>query len=291
MMKAHAKINLFLTVGRKDETGKHLLKTVFQPLTLHDRILVEESIEPGIHVSSDQSDIPNGRGNTAYRAVELIAKAAGKDLTSSGVRIRIEKCIPLSSGLGGSAIDAAPVFTKLNSLWRLGLDARGLEELGAQVGADVPQAIRCRTCYAEGYGDIIKEEFRLDPIHVCIAIPHKYISSMDGQKTAFLYKEIDNTERPSVSEQVMLTALRTGKWKYITRAMHNDFESLAFRLHPELESIKRKMVEEYGALGALLSGSGGAVFGLFNDSAAVMRAWEALVKNDFVREILQKETI
>ena len=290
MMKAHAKVNLFLTVGKKDERGYHPLKTVFQPLTLHDNVLVEQSIEPGIHISSNRSDIPKGKGNTAYRAAEIIANAAGRDLTSSGVKIHIEKCIPLSSGLGGSAIDAAPVLTKLNILWGLGLDARRLEELGAQVGADVPQAIRRKTCYAEGYGDMIKEEFRLNPIHVCIAIPSNYMNNMDGHKTAFLYEKIDDVERPATSEQVMLTALRTGRWEYIAQAMHNDFEAVAFRLHPELESIKRKMVE-CGALGALLSGSGGAVFGLFNNRTAITRAVEAFVMDGSVRMIFQKETI
>jgi 4-diphosphocytidyl-2-C-methyl-D-erythritol kinase len=290
MMKAHAKVNLFLTVGRKDERGYHPLKTVFQPLTLHDKVKVEQSIEPGIHISSNRPDIPTGKGNTAYKAVEIIARAVGKDLTSSGVRIHIEKYIPLSSGLGGSAIDAAPVLTKLNILWELGLSISQLERLGAQVGADVPQAIRHRTCYAEGYGDAIRNEFRLDPIHVCVAIPCDYMSSMNGRKTTFLYEKIDEVERPPVSELPMLIALHAGRWEHIAQAMHNDFEAVAFRLHPELKSIKMKMIG-CGALGALLSGSGGAVFGLFNDRAAITRAVEALAIDNSVKMIFQKETL
>lgn len=196
----------------------------------------------------------------------------------------------MSSGLGGSAIDAAPVITKLNSIWELNLNQVRMEEIGAMVGADVPQAIRSRTCYAEGYGDVIKEEFVLDPIHICIAIPNEYLNNMNGQKIAFLYKEIDKIDRTPVSEQVMLTALRTGRWEYITQAMHNDFESIAFKLQPELKSIKRKIME-CGALGALLAGAGGAVFGLFDDRSAVTDVVEALTIDKSIKMIVQKETI
>ncbi|VVB73611.1 4-diphosphocytidyl-2-C-methyl-D-erythritol kinase [uncultured archaeon] len=291
MIKAHAKVNLFLSVGPRDERGYHRLKTVFQPIReLHDKVLVEESKEPGIHVKCNNPLVPKDGRNTAYRAAELMMRAAGRDPAMTGISIAIEKNVPLSSGLGGSAIDAAPVIRALNEAWRMRLNRARMDEIGSLIGADVPQALRKRTCYAEGRGDEIIEEFALKPIHACIAVPNSYLSNMNGRKTAFLYEEIDRIERTEADERPMLAALRSGSWAGIAKHMRNDFELVAFRLHPELADVKKTM-RDSGALGALLAGSGGAVFGIFDDAELAHAAMLNLIEKSSVRLLLQTLTL
>jgi len=291
MIRAHAKVNLFLSVGQKDVSSYHRIKTVFQPIReLYDKVLVEEAKEPGIHIKCNNPLVPTDRRNTAYKAAELMMKEAGKDITTSGVRILIEKSIPLSSGLGGSAIDAAPVIRVLNERWGMHLTQHKMDEIGSRIGADVPQALRKRTCYAEGYGDEILEEFSLEPIHACIAIPGNYLNNMNGSKTAFLYDKIDEIARESVDERAMLLAMRRGDWEAIGHHMHNDFELIAFALHPELKRIKTAMLAS-GAIGALLAGSGGAVFGIFSDPKCAHTAMERLTFDGSVRMLFQKLTL
>jgi len=290
-MKAHAKINLFLSVRGKDERGYHPLKTVFQPIDLHDKVIVEEIQTAGILLSCNNHDVPKDKRNTAYKAAELMAKEAGKDLSSSGIKIAIEKHIPLSSGLGGSAVDAAPVIRMLNDMWGMGLTLERMEEIGAGIGADVPQAMIGRTCYAEGYGDKIVDEFSLKPVHICIAIPGVYMSNMDGRKTTFLYDRIDSIRSgPAADEGRMRAALTAHSWERIAQEMHNDFETVAFHFHPELRRVKERMMES-NALGAMLSGSGGAVFGLFKETKDAHCAVERMLSKNGIRMIFQTHTI
>lgn len=291
-MYAPAKVNLFLAVDKRDERGYHPLKTVFQPMAqLRDKVIVEETGKPGILISCNNPAVPNNRTNTAYRAVELMAELARKDLGSTGVRIMIEKYVPLSSGLGGSALDAAPVIKTLNELWKMNLSIEQMERVGSQIGADVPQAIRNRTCYAEGYGDKILYEFSLKPIHVCIVVPEVYLSSMNGEKTKFLYKKIDeNVREPIVHEELMIAALQSGNWEYVGKLMRNDFEPTVFKLHPELRKLKETMLE-CNAMGSLLAGSGGAVFGIFRSVEEVHFAMERLMFRGNVRLVLQDKTV
>mgnify|MGYP001301445297 CR=1 FL=1 len=265
-LKAHAKVNLFLAVGKTDEKNYHMLNTVFQPLDLSDKIILEERMSKGVALRSNW-EIPLGEKNSVHKAVSLMCQEAEKSIANARLNIFIHKNIPLSSGLGGSAVDAAPVIRELNSRWNVGLADNEMEVIASMVGADVPQALHNDATYAERYGDEILSHYSLPKKYVCIYVPREYMSEQPA-KTAALYKMIDAERNEKRDEAVrmrkclMKKALELKNWHIIGKLMHNDFEFVAFKKYPLLRKVKELFLEN-GAHGALLAGSGGAVFGVF----------------------------
>lgn len=278
-LKAHGKINLFLLAGRRDEKGYHPLKTVFQPLDLCDEIIIKKTDgSGGIRLSSNEK-IPLDERNSVYRAIKKICEKTKTRMETLNYIIHIEKRIPIASGLGGSAVDAAPVLKFLNEDLNLKLSQNDISEIAAEIGADVPQALYKHATYAEGYGDIIIRHYDLPKRYVCIYIPNHYMKDYPS-KTPILYEMLDEEKRRLGYDYdaLLITKLSSLKkemeeknWKKIGDFAHNDFELVAFKLHPELKNIKRIMAEN-GSQCTLLSGSGGAVFGIYETPYESLRA-------------------
>ncbi len=295
--KAHAKVNLFLAVGKTDRRGYHIINTVFQPLDLADKIIVEKRMDNGIILTSNRK-IPLNEKNSAYKAINMMCQEAKKTLEEARLHIHIEKHIPLSSGLGGSAVDAAPVLRDLNERWNIGKTDNELEAIASMIGADVPQALHKDTTYAERYGDQILAHYSLPKRYLCIYVPKEYMSEYKT-KTAALYSMIDlerNEERDKavmVKKCLMKKALENKDWNTIGRLMHNDFEFVAFKKYPFLRKVKELYMKN-GAHGALLAGSGGAVFGVFETPEESLRA-SNVISSSIVRsesgQIILTETI
>jgi 4-diphosphocytidyl-2-C-methyl-D-erythritol kinase len=289
MMKAHAKVNLFLAVGEKRADGYHALKTVFQPLVLHDEMIVKETNQPGISIKCDNKAVPVDERNTAHKAVVLMAERANKCLSSTGVLVKISKNIPIAGGLGGSAVDAAPVIKSLNRMWNMKLNIHGMMAVGAKIGSDVPMAIVADTCYAEGKGDEIRQIYSMPTAHICIATPEHYMDGANGTKTALLYSMLSRSTRADRSARKILSAIARKDWVDVGKYMHNDFEAVAFRQHPTLLIMKQVMIE-FGAAGALLSGAGSSVFGIFLDENDAKTARRRLLKLGNVRDVIITKT-
>lgn len=288
-MKAHAKVNLFLAVGAKRADGYHELKTVFQSLALHDEVIVKETRLPGISIECDNEAVPIDGRNTAYKAVRLMAERTNKRLSSTGVLVRITKNIPMAGGLGGSAVDAAPVIKTLNKTWNAGLNMSGMMAIGAEIGSDVPMAIAADTCYAEGKGDEIRQIYSMPAAHICIAIPEKYMDSANGTKTSLLYSMLDERKRADRSEKKVISAIIRKDWTGVGQHMHNDFEAVAFKHHPTLLIMKQVMVE-FGAVGALLAGAGGSVFGIFLNEKDAKIARRRLLDLSNIKDVIITKT-
>lgn len=269
ILKTPAKINLMLDVAGKRRDGYHLIKTVFQTVSIFDYITITASDCGKIFgISCNKKDIPCDERNIVYKAGKALEKATGKSFMDD-VHFAIEKNIPSQAGMGGGSSDAAAVMIGLNSLFELGLTKQQLCEIGASVGADVPFFFEGGTALAEGIGEIltpIKNKF--EKIDLVIAKPEKGIS------TAEAYKAVDNLENPILHPRYekLVTALQYADINGVASNCRNIFTKAADIF--EVNNIIADFAM-YGALGAEMTGSGSAVFGIFENE---MKARDCLKK-------------
>ena len=252
-VKAPAKINLSLDILGRRADGYHFLRTVMQAIDLCDTIHLSMTSDD-IKIICAREDVPCDERNIAYKAA-----AAFFDQTQAvqtGIRIQIDKIIPSQAGLGGGSADGAAVLVALNELYQTGLDTRKLQEIGALVGADVPFCISGGCALAEGIGEI------LSPIHAhpeyCLVICKPEV----GVSTAAAYKKFDEigTICPPMTDS-LIASLIAGDMKEAALYMSNAFEQLLNM--PEVTEIET-LLTKHGALKAVMSGSGSAVFGIFD---------------------------
>ena len=257
-----AKVNLELMVGPRREDGFHQLATVFQAVGLHDDVSVESAHEWGITVKGPYSDlVPTDDTNLAMRAARLLAKEAGID---ERVHITIDKEIPVAGGMAGGSADAAGALVACDALWGVGSSKATLEDLGAELGSDVPFALAGGTAIGSGRGDQLAPVLGRGRYHWVFAL------SDVGLSTAKVYAECDRlraTRRvpepaPSAS---MMTALRSGDPTSLALALSNDLQAAALSLQPRLDEVMRSGLE-FGALGGVVSGSGPTIAFLVADT-------------------------
>jgi 4-diphosphocytidyl-2-C-methyl-D-erythritol kinase len=274
-LKARAKINLSLDVLGRRPDGYHDVKMVMQTIELHDRIFIEV-IEKGIEIECSAPWVPNDKGNIAYKAAEQLIERFG---IKKGVKIRIDKNIPVAAGLAGGSSDAAAVLKGMNSLFKLDLTEKELMDIGKTIGADVPFCIRGGTMLAEGIGEILTQ---LDPLPVTNIV---LIKPKIGVSTAWVYENLNVkklTSRPNTN--IIINSIANGNIKKLAQNMKNVLETVTSGKYEVIGEIKQKLVE-LGALGSMMSGSGPTVFGIFSDKAAAMRAYEAMESNRWDRYI------
>ncbi len=263
-----AKINLTLDVTGRREDGYHLIETVMQAVSLFDRVTVREKKGEGIRLCTDNDRIPSDASNTAYRAAEVFFQTVG--LPPVGLEIRLEKFIPMQAGLAGGSADAAGVLVALNELTDARLELDVLCELGAHVGADVPFCVMGGAALCTGTGTILSPLPSMPDCHIVIAKPSC------GVSTAEAYRRIDgSTPRRRPHTSLMTDAVCAGELSIIGRELCNVFEQ-AIEL-PEVSSIKAIM-REHRTLGCIMTGSGSAVFGLFEERDDARRCAEDLRK-------------
>ncbi|OUN00501.1 MAG: 4-(cytidine 5'-diphospho)-2-C-methyl-D-erythritol kinase [Paenibacillaceae bacterium ZCTH02-B3] len=251
--KSPAKINLLLDVlGRRDD-GYHELETVMTMVDLADRLELAELPEDRVELVSQSPAIPTDERNLAHQAARLMKERFG---VSKGVRITLDKRVPVAAGLAGGSGDAAAVLRGLNRMWRLGLKGEELEALGAELGSDVPYCVRGGTVLARGRGEILEDLPPPPPCWVVLARPPVSVSTTDVFARLNL---VEITEHPSAER--MIDALRQRSFAGVCGALGNVLEHVTLRLHPEIRQIKACM-EKMGADGVLMSGSGPTVFGL-----------------------------
>lgn len=286
-IEAPAKINLTLDVIGKRDDGYHELETVMHQVNLFDRITLE-ALEQGIELITSSSEIPAGEDNLAYKAALAILKPYGR---GAGVKIHIEKNIPVGAGLAGGSTDAAAVLAGINHLYGNQVSPQELREIAATIGSDVAfclseQYIEPRpgvlmspgaTAIARGRGEI------LEPLPARF-IPFMVIVKPEFQlSTAQVYAEFNLPavkHHPDTSS--FLQAWYNNDIINISTHMANVLELVSIRKKPEIGAIKTRMKEQ-GALNALMSGSGPSVFGIFPDEATACQAF-AEFKMDY-REV------
>lgn len=258
-LSANAKINLGLRiVGRREDPsgrtgGYHLLHTLFQEIDFGDQVTLAEmpSSKITLEVSGSAArEVPTDENNLSLQAARLFKKRTAAE---RGVHIRLDKRIPVGAGLGGGSSDAAAVLGGVNELWEVGLSQDELEEVAAHLGADVPFFIRGGLQLGAGIGEQLKPLEPALPYAIVLVIPPLQID------TAWAYGQFDLQQKfPSPPAFDGLITRDPIPWE----AFSNDFEAVVFPHYEQLADIKKGLLAA-GAVYAGLSGSGSAVFGLF----------------------------
>lgn len=258
--KAYAKVNLTLAVGEKRLDGYHEVVSVMQRVSLHDTLTAEQTRE-GITLTCSDPALPSGEENLAHRAASLFFRETG---IAGGAALTLEKRIPSQAGLGGGSSDAASALLALRKLYAPALSDTELETMAAALGSDVPFFIRGGTQLATGRGEVLSPLPPLTDGWFVIVKPTESFS------TPAMYRRLDELPPactpPLPPLQGGLPALAAG--------LFNRFEA-AIPAGSAVWDIKARLAA-YGALASLLSGSGSAVFGLFDTETAARAAVEAL---------------
>lgn len=274
-IKAYAKINLGLDVVKKLPNGYHKVKMIMQAIDLWDELTLEKSAD-GIVLTTDEGTLPTDENNLIYKAAKLM-----RDTYSlrEGVRIHLQKNIPIAAGLAGGSADAGAAMTGINRLFDLHIPEAELMRLSVAIGADVPFCILGGTALAEGIGELLTPLPPVPACHVLAAKPDINVS------TKYVYEHLDSAgiqHHPDIDGSV--AAIREGSLPGILSRMENVLESVTIPAYPVIESIKSKMLE-LGAEGSLMSGSGPTVFGIFTEKAAAEYAFRQLKAADLAKQI------
>ncbi len=251
-----AKLNLFLDITGKRNDGYHLINTVMQTVSLYDDVTVSvDEVGSGISVSCTDENIPCTNENTAYIAAEKFFEYTG--IQKMEVGIKIKKRIPYGAGMAGGSTDAAAVIFALNEMLQAGLSVDEMAEIGEKVGADVPFCIYGGTMNATGIGTILSPLPDMPDCTIVAIKPDFEIST----KEAYLKSDMigyDNIKSPDA----VVDAICNGNVRAMARNMYNKFEEISGIA--EVEEIKNVM-KDCGAYGAIMTGSGSTVFGIFDD--------------------------
>lgn len=263
IFKAPAKINLCLHVLGRLESGYHELAMAMQRIDLYDDIQIKLGGTPGVRVICSGIQLAAGEENIAAQAARLFMEETHTDI---GIDIEIDKRIPIAAGLGGGSSDAATVLLGLSELLDVDPDYNRLHEMGSRLGADVPFFIFQQPAWATGIGTKLEILPGLPEVAYLLVNPGIAVSTAAVYQSLQLTKggELANLPRFSVVNRDDLCA-----------ALHNDLESVTLQQFPLIAEIKQKLLDQ-GALGALMSGSGATVFGVYPDFSAASRAGEAL---------------
>ena len=267
-IKAYGKVNISLDVVGKREDGYHLLSMIMQNIDLYDEIEVEKQ-ECGIILECNKSYVPVDNRNLAYKAAEIFKERY--DIVD-GVKINIEKNIPVSAGLAGGSTDAAAVLKVMNKLFNVNATEEELMELGLKLGADIPYCIHGGTALCEGIGEIITpiKPFR-DKIVVLVK-PAFGVSTKEVYKNFNLEKV---KQHPKTAE--IINAIENDDLNFVASNMKNLLENVTLRKHKILIKIKQEM-NACGAINSMMSGSGPTVFAFFDDMLKAQRCFEKMKK-------------
>lgn len=268
-LKAYGKINLGLDVlGRRDD-GYHEVRMVMQTVGLHDRIDLYRTREPGIRLETNLFYLPDNEQNLAYRAARLLMEEFH---VKEGLFIRLRKFIPVSAGMAGGSTDAASVLFGVNKMFGLGLSLQELMDRGVTLGADIPYCLMRGTALSEGIGEKLSPLPPMPQCQVLVAKPGVSVS------TKVVYDAIDAMElSPSDHPDIdgMIDAIRRRDLRGVTSKFGNVLELVTGDRYPVIAKLEQVM-RDYGAMGAMMSGSGPTVFGLFENHGAAQAAYEQL---------------
>jgi 4-diphosphocytidyl-2-C-methyl-D-erythritol kinase len=267
-LRAFAKVNYALEVWGVRPDGYHEISTVMQSISLADVVEVER-VERGFELAVEPESVEVGlpEENTVYKAWAQMGERIGDALP---VRVRLGKKIPAGAGLGGGSADAAATLVGLNELFGLRLGEAELRDVGLRVGADVPFCLAGGTALGEGIGEVLSPLPAPPPHHLVVAKPAA------GAETARIYGAYD--ERPvggNPSIAPVVEALRAGDPGALAESLGNDLAPVTEGLVSEVRALEEALLRA-GALGAAMSGTGTAVFGVFASEAEARAAADGL---------------
>ncbi len=273
---APAKVNLALRVVGKREDGYHLIDSLIVPINLYDEIRIgrrRKSMEE-LSVTCNDPQVPEGRRNLAYKSAALLLK---QSKVRDSFHIHIKKRIPVGAGLGGGSSDAAATMLGLNRFLRLGWNRGSMLSLASSLGADVPFFVNGRAARARGIGEQLKLLPSFPRLWLVVLYPGFPVS------TRWAYQNLD-LKLTKLNKNTRLN-LYLQDPKELVRMLVNDLEGVTIPRHPRIALLKERLVQE-GALGALMSGSGSSVYGIFAAEKGARKAFRRLRKEEGVRAYL-----
>lgn len=267
-IRAYGKINLTLDITGKRKDGYHLLEMIMQSVDIYDTVNVKKSESNKITIKCSEGDAPSDDSNIAYKAAELMISRFEK---AKAVDIDIIKRIPAGAGMAGGSSDAAAVLFAMDRLFDLGLTEDELKDMGLKLGADVPFCLKGGTVFAKGIGeDLTFLEFM--PLDLIVIKPE------DSVSTDRIYKNVDInkiTKRPDNKNAVK--AIKDNDKELLISSMYNVLEPVTAGFVPVISDIEKKLAG-FGAVSAMMTGSGSAVFGIFDDEDIMNNAYTELLK-------------
>jgi 4-diphosphocytidyl-2-C-methyl-D-erythritol kinase len=271
--KAYAKINLSIDIVSRMDNGYHSMRMIMQSVSLHDTLDI--ACTPcadgnAVAVSTDLKYLPSDDRNIAARAAAVFFSHTG--ITGYKTEIAIQKRIPVCAGLGGGSTDGAAVLRGLNTLFKTGLSRQELEKLAEAIGSDVPFCVAGGTVLAEGRGEKLRDLEPLPDCHIVICKPAFAISTPE------LFSKIvcDKISfRPDTAG--LMDALAKGNLGNVARRMYNVFEDVLPKGTGDIRDIKSRLLD-HSALGAVMTGTGSAVIGIFASADNAGEAYETLRK-------------
>ena len=280
VLKSPAKINLGLKIIKKRDDGYHEIETIFQMVSLFDT-LTFRSIQVGIVLKTDRDKLPVGETNLVVKAAKLLQQETG---IQKGVEIFLEKKIPVGAGLGGGSGNAAFTLMGLNNLWELHLKKKELMKLAITLGSDVPFFLSdCSSAIGKGRGEILTPFENRSNIHVVLVSPNIHIS------TGSIYKEMNlGLTSNSKDINILRSLMVKGRITELGSYLYNDLETVVCKRYPALTEIKKKLINS-GAVGALVSGSGSSVFGIYLQQETARKATTKLISKEW--QVFLTETI
>ena len=274
-LNAYAKINLSLDVVGRLANGYHEVRMIMQTVGIHDSLTFEKT-EGEIVLSSDAGELPLGEDNLIYKAARLVKETHG---ISGGVKVHLEKRIPVAAGMAGGSTDAAATLKAMNLLYDLRLSEEDLCGLGVKLGADVPYCIMGGTALSEGIGEVLT---KLAPMPECVLLVVKPDINVSTKE---VYQALDSQSVPWHPDvDGMRQAIEEGRLEGIYSRLGNVLETVTVAKHPIVSEIKQEMLGN-GALASLMSGSGPSVFGIFDDEEKAREAGESIEQKGLSKQV------
>jgi 4-diphosphocytidyl-2-C-methyl-D-erythritol kinase len=260
VVRAPAKVNLFLEIIAKRSDGYHEIATLMVAVSLRDTLSFKEAPPAETRLECDEPGLSTGPENLVNRAVELLRRRSRR---RDGVRVRLRKRIPIAAGLGGGSSDAAATLRGLNELWKLGLSQRELMTLGAELGSDVPFFLGGPVSWCTGRGE------QVTPMPAPASFWIVLVCPRFGLSTAEVYSRAKVPECPETGEEIR-QALGEARIEKVGERMHNRLQAIAEAINPAVLDLRERL-QRLRPAGQLVSGSGPTVFALCRDRPEALR--------------------
>ena len=274
--KAYAKINLGLDILRRREDGYHEVKMIMQTVDIYDVLTFVKAPADVFRLSVDSAQIPDDDNNLVLKAARLLFATAGID---AGVEVTLQKNIPVAAGMAGGSTDAAATLIGLNALYDLRFTTEQLQEIGVKLGADIPYCIMGGTALSQGIGEILRPLPAPPRAHLVIAKPDLMIS------TKYVYENLHaNSLKVHPNIDGMIEALSNRDLIKMCSLMGNVLETVTEKENPIITQIK-DLMKEQGATGALMSGSGPTVFGIFTEEEKARNCFQKIQEENLAKQL------
>jgi 4-diphosphocytidyl-2-C-methyl-D-erythritol kinase len=280
-VRVPGKVNVYLGVGPREFSGYHELATIFQAVGIYDEVTVSAADSltiSGLGAFADR--IPTDETNLAWKAAELVARACGEE---PNVHIQIDKSIPIAAGMAGGSADAAATLVACDTYWNAGIPRDQLDAMAATLGSDVPFMLHGGCALGVGRGDV------LSPVMIRGSFHWVFATFDEGLSTAQIYEKTDELRglefeaEPEVPTE-LLSALARGDAPALGRLLHNDLQLAATTSRPQLGRVLEQGID-YGALGAIVSGSGPTCAFLVRDESSAIDLVVALKASGLVDDV------